>query len=386
MSSKQPEIPSEFVCREAFDAYFNRRHHHSLRYPARLFIELAHPARAGDRVQVKLLSCGDLFDDAGCFRQAAAKEERGPAVLLFDEELGGEGAEGLNTILRTTRRLSGLDHIEGMAFITQYYLLVSDYFNYAWGNYFSLLALPTGDEIAAAGPQAEQEWEEWLAKPVFQLKLLFKAWPDMVGVISSRTGWEKGPGGRPMGISWQFIPPVWYEPDEDEEKRGLKIPVMVNPRMLPVFDNLPRVFERLKPIAELIEPGRELAGKSLPLVRFPVPPGTRWEDIRISIVSKDSLRISVKGGDSRRLMFSDIGFKDGRKGDLPDVTWEFFKELARRGGEMTGWPPATTRTVQKRVQAVRRKLKAVTGLVEDPFHPYWKVKGYIARFRFDCDR
>jgi hypothetical protein len=73
----------------------------------------------------------------------------------------------------------------------------------------------------------------------------------------------------------------------------------------------------------------------LPLPQFPKMGGLRWEEVTIAFVSNDSLRISARGK-SQVFMFSDIGFRDGRKGDRPDKQWELLQWMAN-----VRWTPET---------------------------------------------
>ncbi len=114
------------------------------------------------------------------------------------------------------------------------------------------------------------------------------------------------------------------------------------------------------------------------IAKYPTPQGTKWEDVTVQIVSKDSLKIKVIGKKPIKYMFSDIGFKHGRKRDLPDDNWEFLFELARNGGKLTDWPPKSTQTVQYRIGKIRERFKAIMGIDRDPI-PYYKGLAFADR-------
>ena len=121
----------------------------------------------------------------------------------------------------------------------------------------------------------------------------------------------------------------------------------------------------------------------VPVVKFPIPDGTRWEDIKIQIVSNNSVRIKVNGKKTERRTFVEMGFKDGRRGDLPDSYWNFFIELARHNGQLKEWPQKTNSAVQKRIQIIGKRLQAIFGLKEKPIYRYNKRDGYITKFKME---
>lgn len=118
-----------------------------------------------------------------------------------------------------------------------------------------------------------------------------------------------------------------------------------------------------------------------PLAKFPTSSGLQWRDVTITFVSNDSIRVAAKGV-SKRFTFSEIGFKDGRKGDLPNALWDFLHLLARMEGTFS-WADKgrrPTNATAKNVSKLRKKLKSLMGLDDDPFLPYSKSGGYRCKF------
>lgn len=122
--------------------------------------------------------------------------------------------------------------------------------------------------------------------------------------------------------------------------------------------------------------------KTQDIVRFPSPPDLRWKDVTIEFVSDQSVRVTALDK-SRRYTFAEIGFKDGRRGDMPDGRWAYLRLFAKMHGEI---PPSTDlgakiwRGVPKAVQDIRQRLQVFMGINEDPFMPYHDVSGYMTRF------
>lgn len=116
--------------------------------------------------------------------------------------------------------------------------------------------------------------------------------------------------------------------------------------------------------------------------KFPAPPNTVWNMVKIQFVSKDSVRISVESI-HRRYTFAEMGFKDNRKGDLPDTQWEVLRYLAKNNGELSWQKETAMPNAQKRIQEIRKRLRTFMGIKEDPFFPYRENKSYKTKFNIE---
>lgn len=100
---------------------------------------------------------------------------------------------------------------------------------------------------------------------------------------------------------------------------------------------------------------------------YPLPADADWADVEIAFVSNDSLRISYKNSAPRRFTFAEIGFKDRRKGDLPDKNWECLRDILAPCKEVfCDWRPEINPALQKRIQTINHKLRELTGLPQNP--------------------
>jgi len=106
--------------------------------------------------------------------------------------------------------------------------------------------------------------------------------------------------------------------------------------------------------------------------RFPKIDGLQWEDVKMEFISEDSIKVTAKGK-SKVFMFAEAGFRDERKGDLPDSRWAFFKTLAKLNGELS-WKSGITANERGQAKAaikdIRARLKRLMGIDDDPFYPY----------------
>jgi hypothetical protein len=117
--------------------------------------------------------------------------------------------------------------------------------------------------------------------------------------------------------------------------------------------------------------------------RFPNLLGLRWEDVIIRFFSDDSVEVRV-GDVSKKYHFSELGYKDGRKGDLPDSRWKILRMMAEHNGE-TSWRSKISTEDRGRLSAaikeIRRRLRELMTIEDDPFHPYRKSRGYKTKFK-----
>lgn len=127
------------------------------------------------------------------------------------------------------------------------------------------------------------------------------------------------------------------------------------------------------------QPSGRLGKITIPAT-FPTPEGTRWEDIKIELISNESVRISVRNI-TKRYTAIDMGFRDHRMGDLPDKQWKALKLLAYSNGELSWGSRDAEPGIQKHIQRLRKILNVFFGLDENPIKGYRKKEGYVTRFK-----
>lgn len=115
---------------------------------------------------------------------------------------------------------------------------------------------------------------------------------------------------------------------------------------------------------------------------FPVSADVGWTGVTIEFVSNDSFRISA-GTSKRILTYAEAGFKDGRRGNMTDSKWALLRMFAMHKGRID-WSNAgrfgNTNVKQAAISEIRRRLKSITGLEDDPFHNYRSKKAYETKF------
>lgn len=61
-------------------------------------------------------------------------------------------------------------------------------------------------------------------------------------------------------------------------------------------------------------------------------PGTKWNRIKITLLSDDVIKIDTPHLSGRRFHYAELGFKDGRSGGDPSKLWTYLKAFAREHG------------------------------------------------------
>jgi len=136
-------------------------------------------------------------------------------------------------------------------------------------------------------------------------------------------------------------------------------------------------------LSKLLSMIEESSGATYPTKVFQDMDGLTWEEVSMILDSNDSIRITARNI-SRRINFAEIGFKDCRSGNTPDQLWEILQLFAQCLGNMN-WQRTSAYNVQSnfkvKMSGLRKRLKTLMGIDDDPFYPYKRHKAYIAKFQ-----
>lgn len=128
-----------------------------------------------------------------------------------------------------------------------------------------------------------------------------------------------------------------------------------------------------------ISPGRVKRPSRL----FPKIDGLRWEEVTITFVSNDAVRISAHG-QNLRMHYAEMGFTDRRKTDMPNTRWVILREMACHGGlidwESRWMSPKDRNKLSSAISVISKRLLEVLLIDERPFEPYKKIKMYKSKF------
>ena len=118
---------------------------------------------------------------------------------------------------------------------------------------------------------------------------------------------------------------------------------------------------------------------------FPTPAGASWGEVRLRFTSDFQVQIWVRDESGTR-NFAEMGFEDRRgTGDKPTMGWQLLKQFAECGGVL---PPfefndSKRAVIEKQVQTIRKRLKGLFGIQEDPFHKFRLNQAYRAKFHIE---
>lgn len=115
---------------------------------------------------------------------------------------------------------------------------------------------------------------------------------------------------------------------------------------------------------------------------FPVPDGTKWEDISISLLAHDMVSVKTLQ-DEGRFTYHTLGMVDGRKGDQPTEIWNLLKVFAVKGGYLSSGS-VSINDLPGKAKRLNSHFKKLFGINESIFTGHYKKeKGYRTRIRFD---
>jgi hypothetical protein len=155
----------------------------------------------------------------------------------------------------------------------------------------------------------------------------------------------------------------------------------------------PNIVKRKEIVKQHPEPSANLKDSEMPNVSsqildkgnsplFSNLSNLQWNEVKIVLVSDDMIRICARS--ERGLYhFAAIGFQDARKGDSPTVLWQLLMVLANNDRMIparNNIKAEHARNLPKHIQRLRKHLKILFGIKDDPFYEYRKVRGYKARF------
>jgi len=111
-------------------------------------------------------------------------------------------------------------------------------------------------------------------------------------------------------------------------------------------------------------------------------PETQWEDIIITLVSDDTVRIKTLDIE-QRFNYSELGLSDKRKGDTPTILWELLKLFATMNGFISSNNSEYNATLPDTAKRLNKHLKNLFGINESIYAGHYKKEGgYRTRINF----
>ena len=115
---------------------------------------------------------------------------------------------------------------------------------------------------------------------------------------------------------------------------------------------------------------------------FPCEPGTKWEDVTITLVANDTVRIKTPQGEGR-FSYHELGMSDKRSSGKNTALWALLKFFAKNGGFISSQNPNYDRDLPDTTKRLNSHLKKLFGIEESIYTGHYKkVKGYKTRISF----
>ena len=104
----------------------------------------------------------------------------------------------------------------------------------------------------------------------------------------------------------------------------------------------------------------------------PAPQGTRWGDVTITLVSNDTVKVSIKDL-TKRLHFSEMNFSDKRKGDSPTMLWKLLIILIKNQGELSPAGEEFKRNLVSSASRLNIHMKELFGISQEIYCGHYKT-------------
>ncbi len=127
---------------------------------------------------------------------------------------------------------------------------------------------------------------------------------------------------------------------------------------------------------------KEKSTEQAPMI-FPCKTGTKWEDVEITLISRDTVMIKTPEI-SGRYHFSKLNMEDGRSGDTPTKSWKLLMYFCKYSGRITS--ETTIYDIQnpsKAISDLNKTLQGIFEIHEDFCKTYNKNDGWVARCIFN---
>ena len=115
---------------------------------------------------------------------------------------------------------------------------------------------------------------------------------------------------------------------------------------------------------------------------FPCKPGTKWEDIIMTLGANDMVKIKTPQGEGR-FTYHELGMSDKRAGDKPTMLWELLKLFAKNQGFISSQNPNYDPKLPDTAKRLNKHLKGRFRINETIYiGHYKKEKGYKTKIKF----
>ena len=115
---------------------------------------------------------------------------------------------------------------------------------------------------------------------------------------------------------------------------------------------------------------------------FPCPPGTKWEQVKMTLVNNEVVRIKTPIG-RKRYSYQEIGLLDGRSKTKPTMLWTLLKTFAECQGSISSKSKKYDPALPDAAKRLNKHLQNLFGIRDSIYSGHYKSeKGYRTKLFF----
>ena len=115
---------------------------------------------------------------------------------------------------------------------------------------------------------------------------------------------------------------------------------------------------------------------------FPCDPGTKWEDIKITLTDNETVRVETPKGKGY-FTYHKLNMEDKRSGNKPTVVWELLKLFAENQGAISSQNPKYDSQLPETARRLNNHLQKLFGIKDSIYAGHYKkLKGYKTKIFF----
>lgn len=119
---------------------------------------------------------------------------------------------------------------------------------------------------------------------------------------------------------------------------------------------------------------------------FPCKPGTKWEDIKITLIDENTIRVKTPQREGR-FTYHELGMSDKRKGNPPTTLWILLRLFAENKGNISSNNINYISTLPSTAKRLNKHLQKVFGIKDSIYkYHYKKYQAYITKIHFSDQR
>jgi hypothetical protein len=166
----------------------------------------------------------------------------------------------------------------------------------------------------------------------------------------------------PGFVSWKWLVELGEDTDDDFKR---------------IFSHLDEAIFKRDDVLEFekkrkLKPKKENSKAYYQKV-FPCKPGTKWEDVKITLIENEAAKIETPQG-SGRFVYHELGMSDKRSGNKPTMLWAIFKFFAQNNGVLSSKNFSYNPKLPDIAKRLNKHLQEVFGIDGSIYSAHYKSR------------